>query len=370
MLPAAVQRELTDRYDLEEEPVYITNFSKEFESKSEIEIRRSRPQQEQRGSATNFGEGVLLPTMTTTDVGEQKITLNKSLSESAMVIEPERHCEGMSGNNTENMPPVPTPGWDETAGISEIEATSESVVGEDYMAAQTQTHGGEVELGELGHKYASTPGAIELTESSSIDAEIDMHLEVPRKGGDCDRVYVHRFALMFCTFSLLALFVVCFIFYPDPVELCLNLSLDDEDIMGKGLHDKGSYQLNITNPNSVDVHIHDLEITAYYGGVAEENGLLNTEKMDYHIPAHGTLSKNQTYTFAQNCTDAVPIATLNGCFNGYRAYIIYEIVTSFKACVLSFICHEGIVSKSDYKSDCTGGNEMVCTELGFFQFGW
>jgi len=262
---------------------------------------------------------------------------------------------------------VPTPGGDETAGNLENEETLESVVEENYMAAQTQTAGGEVELGELGHKLATTPRVIE---SSCIDSETDMDWELEgRTGGDCDRIFKHRFCFMFCSVSLLVLIIVCFIFYPNPVELCLNLSLDAKDIMDKVSNDEGSYQLKITNPNSIDVHIHGLEITAYYGGVAEENWVLDTEKMDYYIPAHGTLSKNQTYTFAQNCTAAVPIQTIDGCINGYRAYITYNIVTSFKACVLSFVCHEGIVSESDYQSDCPGNN-MVCTELGFLQLDW
>jgi len=347
-----VDRELTDLDDLAE-PVFLTNFSSDMQSPS------VRPQQEQRGNMSDFGEGV--PQPETTDGSEQKTMSSKTLSEGDEVKVNQRHSDDISPK----LPPAPTPGWDETAGNFEHEATSESVVELNYTAAQTQTPGGEVELGELGDKFTSTPGEIE---SSSIDSEIDMDKKLARKtGGDCDRIYTHRFSLMFCTLILLALIIVCFIFYPKPVELCLNISLDDEEIMEKVLDDEGSYQLNITNPNSIDVHIHGFEITVYYGGVAEENWLLNTEKMDYYIPAHGTLSKNQTYTFTQNCTAAVPIATLDGCLRGYRAYIIYDIVTSFKACVLSFVCHEGIVSKFNYKRDCSE-DDMVCTELDLFQF--
>jgi len=351
--------ELTDVDDLAE-PVIITNFSEEYEGKSEVKNQSVRPQQKQRRDMTDFGEGV--PQPATIDGSEQKTMMNKtlSLSDSDVLIMHKRH----SDNKSPSMPPVPTPG-EETAGNLENEASSSSVVEESYMAAQTQTPGGEVELGELGHKFPSTPGAIE---SSSVDSEIDLdEIIVLKKGGDCDRIYIHRFSLLCCSLTLLAFIIVCFIYYPKPVELCLNLSLDDEEIMEKVLNDEGGYLLNITNPNSIDVHIHGLEITAYYGGVAKENGLLNTEKMDYYIPAHRTLSKNQTYTFTQNCTAAIPITTLNGCFYGYRAYMIYDIVISFKACVLSFVCHEGIVSKSDYKSDCSE-NDMVCTELEFFQF--
>jgi len=345
-----VDRELTDLDDLAE-PVFLTNFSSDMQSPS------VRPQQEQRGNMSDFGEGV--PQPETTDGSEQKTMMNKTLGESDVVIVHERHSDDIGPK----MPPVPTPGRDETTGDLENEAASESVVEQNDTAAQTP--GGEVELGELGHNFASTPGVIK---SSSVDSEMDMdQIPVHKTGADCNCVYTHRFSLLCCTLSLLALVILCFIFYPKPVEMCLNLSLDDEEIMEKVLDDEGSYQLNITNPNSIDVHIHGLEITAYYGGVAKENWLLNTEKMDYYLPAHGTLSKYQTYTFAQNCTAAVPIATLDGCFNGYRRYINYDIVTSFKACVLSFVCHEGIVSKSNYQSACSE-NDMVCTELELFQF--
>lgn len=153
------------------------------------------------------------------------------------------------------------------------------------------------------------------------------------------------------------------------MQLCLKLSLDDEELMDKVLNDERNYELNITNPNSIDVDISGLEISVYYGGVAEENGLLNAQKMNYHIPAHSTLSSNHTYTFTQDCTAAVPIAVLHGCYNGYRAYIPFDIVTSFKACVLSFVCHEETVSKSNFESNCPE-EEVVCTELGFFRFDW
>jgi len=345
------------------EPVFVTNFSEEYEGKSDVKNQSARPQQEQRSNMTCFGEGV--PQPETIEGGEQKTMLSKAMSESEVLIM--RDSDIINANTPDiykssDMPTFPTPG-EETAGNLENEATSESVFEQNYTAGQTQTPGGEVELGELGHK-CPTPDAIE---SSSYYSEIDIQIIVPEKGGDCDRIYIHKFSLLFCTLTLLTLIILCFIYYPKPVELCLNLSLDDEEIMEKVLNDEGSYQLNITNPNSIDVNIQGLEMTAYYGGVAEENWVLNTEKMDYYIPAHGMLSKNKTYTFTQNCTAAIPIATLNGCFNGYRAYMIYDIVISFKACVLSFVCHEGIVSKSNYQSACSE-NDMVCTELELFQF--
>jgi len=355
---SVVDGELSELDDYAES-VLLTGFSGRSEGNTEMKYPSQRPQQEQRGDMTDFGGGVPLPA---TEGGVQKTMLN-SVSEFGEAKLSERDSSEGSSPINEERTVIPTPGWHETAGNVEHEPTFESVDDESYMEAQTQDPAGEVELGEIGHKSTFTPGENEI---SSIDAEIEMEYELAQKsGGDCDRLYAHRFCLMFCTLSLLALSIVCFIFYPDPMELCLHLSLDEE-IIKKVLHDEGSYQLNITNPNSIDVHIHGLEITAYYGGVAEENWLLNTEKMDYYIPANGMLSEKQTYTFAQNCTAAVPVATLNGCYNGHRAYIIYDIVTSFKACVLSFICHEGIVSKSDYKSGCPE-NDMVCTKLEIFQ---
>jgi len=223
-----------------------------------------------------------------------------------------------------------------------------------------------------------TPGGVDrssidnssiLPDSLSVDW---LQMEgggVQKKEGDCDRIYPYRICLSLCTTSLMALFIVCFIFYPKPVELCLKLSLDDEDIMEKVLDDTGNYKLSFTNPNSLDVDIYGLEISAYYEGVTEENRLLNARKMDYHISAHSTLRSNHTYTFTQDCTATVPIATLHGCYTGYRSHITYDMVTSFKACVLSFVCHEGIVSKFRYKSNCPE-EEMVCTDLGFFQHDW
>jgi len=375
--PREMDGELSESEDFAES-VLITGVSRRSEGIPDMKSPSQHPQQEQRGNMTDFGGGVPLPateggeqkTMPSVPLpgaegGEQKTMPNRSLRESGFGKLSERHLEGISPSS-ESMHVVPTPGYDETAGNFENEPTFESVDDEEeyYMEAQTQAPGGEVELGELGHKPMISPGQLD---SSSIDAELEMEWEQAHKtGGDCDRLYIHRFSLMFCAFIFLALSIACFIFYPDPLELCLHLSLDEE-IMKKVLHDEGSYQLNITNPNSIDVHIQGLEISAYYGGVAEENWLLNSEKMDHYIPAHSMLSEKETYTFAQDCTSAVPVATLNGCYNGYRTSITYDIVTTFKACVLSFVCHEGIVSKSAYKSGCPE-NDVVCTKLEIFQF--
>jgi len=247
--------------------------------------------------------------------------------------------------------PTPTEGEDNvTAGNQEYEASSASSTGptpglEMVILSTNATPSGE--------------GSSIVFESDDTNIEL-LH----KKGGDCGRIYPYRICLSLCILIALALFILCFIYYPKPLQLCLKLSLDEE-IMENVFDDVGNYKLNITNPNSIDVDIHGLEISAYYGGVAEENWLLNSEMMDYHIPSHSTVSSNHTYTFIQNCTAAVPITTLDGCYAGYRAYITFDIVTSFKACILSCLCHEGIVSKSQYESNCPE-DDMVCTDLELF----
>jgi len=270
----------------------------------------------------------------------------------------------------ENVPsPTPTPGSKkhfESTNHLELVTLTVSTAGNDeassvYDIGEGQTPGVEISTRSTN----ATPGGEASSEISDHGADDTSEELLADKYGDCDLLYPYRILLTLCTLSLLALLVLCFIFYPKPVELCLKLSLDDEEIVEKVLDDEGNYKLNLTNPNSIDVDIHGLEISAYYGGVAEENWLLNAEKMDYHIPAHSTLTSDHTYTFTQDCTAAVPLTTLNGCIKGYRTHIAFEIVTSFKACLLSFVCHEGIVSKSHYKSYCPE-DEMVCTELGFF----
>jgi len=294
-----------------------------------------------------------------TPSGEDVACGNKICGESTMQLElvpkpiptPGGKKQFESTNHVELVPlPVFTPGNDEASSVSPIgEGLTPGI--ETAIRSTNATPAGEC--------------SSEISDPSVAD-DISEELSL-KKEGDCDRIWPYRILLTLCTLSLLALLILCFIFYPKPVELCLKLSLSDEEILEKRLDDEGNYNLNLTNPNSIDVHIHGLEISAYYGGVAEENRLLNAEKMDYHIPAHSTLTSNHTYAFAQDCTDAVPLTTLHGCHNEYRAHITYDIVTSFKACILSFVCHERIVSKSYYKSFCPE-DEMVCTKLELFQF--
>jgi len=299
-------------------------------------------------------------------VSELERVPDSVLSESIIRVLPESPSMDMSSSFTEKKAAAIPFANEEAPDGLEINSKSESLREEGCMSPTTPTPGGEVEMIEAAKEFEATPGEFKILRRIPTYEEE----EEAEEGADCHLFFIHRFCFSFCIVSLLALLLVCFIHYPKPLKLCLKLSLDDDDIMRKVLDDEGSYELNITNPNSIDVHIHGLEIKAYYGGVAEENSLLNFAKMDYHIPSHGTHISNQTYTFTQNCTAAVPISILYGCSRGSRHVIIFDLVTSFKrACVLSFVCQEGIAFKSDYESNCPE-DDMVCTELGIFQLTW
>jgi len=343
---SSVSRNLPDMVHESEEKA---KQNKSFSETNKIAIKRF-------GSTANLEQ---LPSPVLSPVSEDAARSNKILNESKIQLE---------------LAPLPTftPGRKkqfESTSLLEMELSVVSTPGNDEGSSVYPIIAGQTPGVEMANRHTdATPGGEVSSEVSDPSIADDTSEELlPKKSGDCDLLFPYRILLTLCTSSLLALAILCFIFYPKPVELCLKLSLSDEEILEKRLDDEGNYNLNLTNPNSIDVHIHGLEISAYYGGVAEENRLLNAEKMDYHIPAHSTLTSNHTYAFAQDCTDAVPLTTLHGCHNEYRAHITYDIVTSFKACILSFVCHERIVSKSYYKSFCPE-DEMVCTKLELFQF--
>jgi len=162
------------------------------------------------------------------------------------------------------------------------------------------------------------------------------------------------------------IFLLCFIFFLQQGELCLELHLDDKDIMQKILKNWGSWEMNVINPNNIHVYIYSLTIKAYYGCVRAENLFLQADKMDFHIPAHGKHSTNQSYIFVENRTAAVSIQNFTECSMGYRASLTFDMVTSFEACVLKFVCRGMIVKESVYRSNCSD-DDMVCTKLEIFQ---
>jgi len=212
-----------------------------------------------------------------------------------------------------------------------------------------------------------TPSSRSGRESISSDSGGSCDEKEGRKiGGHCHRLYRYWYCCSFCTLSLWTIFILCVIFFSQQVELCLKLHLDDKDIMQKVLNDEGRWGMNVINPNNIDVYIYGLAIKAYYGGVQDENLFLQTDKRDFHIPAHGKHSSNQSYIFVENSTAAVSIQTFTECSMGYRASLTFDMVTSFEACVLKFVCRGMMVKESVYRSNCSD-DEMVCTKLEIFQ---
>jgi len=300
----------------------------------------------------------------------QKTMTDKDLSVIEDIVVSAKPSQNVSQTYTGGHAGVPTHGEDVTPGELENEDISEvSVMESKTTAGRTKP---EVEMGDLRTTPGGedAPGSSDLSDYAGSDEVFIIEKDkgiADKPRGDCYRLYIWKFYLTLFILIVLALLIVCFVFWPTPLDLCLKLSLNDQDIMDKLLDDEGGYDLKITNPNSIDIDIHGLEIKAYYGGVAEENWLINAEGMDYHIPALSTWNtSNQTYTFTQDCTAAVPISTLNGCSVGYRKYIPFELVTSFEACLLSFICHEVLI-ESEYESNCPE-DDWVCTEVEIFQF--
>jgi len=238
------------------------------------------------------------------------------------------------------------------------------------------TPGNNIFLGYRLEEAISDCNEVELRRSpssrsgcESISTDLDRYWdqkEGRKLEGYCHRLYRYWYCCTFCTLSLWTIFILCFIFFSQEVELCLKLHLDDKDIMQKVLNDEGSWEMNVINPNNIDVYIYGLAIKAYYGGVQDENLFLQADKMDFHIPAHGKHSSNQSYIFVENRTAAVSIQNFTECSMGYGASLTFDMVTSFEACVLKFVCRDMMVKESVYRSNCSD-NDMVCTKLEIFQ---
>jgi len=236
------------------------------------------------------------------------------------------------------------------------------------------TPGNSISLGNL--KDAAVSGCFELElwripsspsgcESISVyPGSTKDHKEERKRGGNCHWLWACKYCFPFCTLCLVTILILCSIFLPYQVELCLKLHLDEKDIIKRVVNDEGSWEMNISNPNSINVYIYGLAIKAYYGGVLDENLLLIADKMDYHIPAYSAHSSNQTYTFVKNSTAAVSIQTFKGCSMRHQRFIAFDMVTSFEACVHKFVCRE-IVKESVYRSNCPE-DDMVCTKLEIF----
>jgi len=215
-------------------------------------------------------------------------------------------------------------------------------------------------------KY-ETPGAdFEIYETKEeFEARITNWLkDHGDKKGDFYEFYVHRICFTLCTFTLLAIFVTCFILFPRPLELCLKFPFNDQDIETKVLGDKGGYELKISNPNKLGVDIIGLEIEAYFGGKNENNRVISAGKKNYHIDGYSNTTSVEDFKFTNNCIDAIPIATLRACSNNQRQYMSFDVVSSLKACLISFVCQNSVISESEYKSNCEK-DDWVCTELSF-----
>jgi len=350
--------------------VLIQERSTQDEEEEEEDVDMKSPsvvihQQMQRSKNIDTFESVEVERV---DQSDKKTMTDEDLSVIEKIGVSAKPSQNVSHTYTGEHAGVPTPGEDVTPGELENEDTSEfSVTSESKIDAGTAK--AEVEMGDLRPTPGGedTPGNVELSDYDGSDGPEVLIMDKNKDRADCDRLYIHRFCLTLFILIVLALLIVCFVFYPKPLELCLKLSLDDQDMMEKLLDDEGGYDLKITNPNSIDIDIRDLEIKVYYGGVAEENWLINAEGMDCHIPRLSTWNtSNQTYAFTKDFSAAVPISTFNACSVGYRKYIPFKLVTSFEACSLSFICHEVLI-ETEYESNCPE-DDWVCIEVEILQF--
>jgi len=182
--------------------------------------------------------------------------------------------------------------------------------------------------------------------------------------GDCYFIWKHKKCCFLCFVFLLLLLSLFLILIPRPLHLCINFTFDDEKGIYKVLGDEGYFHLKITNPNNIPVSLSEFEINAYYGGVDEVKKVINVERSDYSIGAKNTFkTANETYVFAQNSTDVVPVAALDSCSFGYRTDLTYDVVASFKGCFMPFLCKSRIVLKSSYVNNCLEDDEWVCTKF-------
>jgi len=280
----------------------------------------------------------------------------------------------------------PTPGGSLENDLDVIKMASEE--SKDLMDNQdTQTEKNVIELQPMtaggptpGEKLTSDDedskselSAFSLSRPSDPDSEYEFDpfsSEDYHTKGDCAIVNTtrRRWCCIILNLLVWAAFVSCFIFYPHSVELCLRLSFEDWDIADKLSGDKGRYELKISNPNYLDVDIKGLEIKAYYGGVAEANGIININRTDYSIPGHSSHSlTNQTFNFTQDCTAVISPMTLNSCSKGYRAFVDFQLEYTYTGCVFKIICPNRIVFESTYESTCPE-DEWVCTKLKVFRW--
>jgi len=183
--------------------------------------------------------------------------------------------------------------------------------------------------------------------------------------GDCNFCWRHKVCCFVCLIFLLVLSVILLVVIPRPLQYCVAFSFDDQNAMNKVSGDEGHFDMQIKNRNFIPVSIQEFEINTYYGGVNEVQQLINVPSSDYSIGAKNTLStNNRTYVFAQDSTDVVPAATLRSCSEGNRVDLTYHIVTSFKGCLMPFICKSGIVLESSYVNRCLEDNYWECTDFG------
>jgi len=235
-----------------------------------------------------------------------------------------------------------------------------------YTPGEGTTQGGP--QGEVSSQEDPIPGGFvapwvdDVQEIMDLDEDID---KIQRSDiGDCNFVWKHKKCCFLCSVFLFFLIIICLLLAPRPLHLCINFSFDDENAIDKVFGDAGNFDLKITNPNYVPVSLHGFAINAYYGGVADVKELINVERSDYSIGAQHTFNtNNETYFFAQNSTDVVPLAALDSCSAGYRTDLTYDLVTTFKGCFMSFMCKNSIVLKSSYVNHCLEEDGWMCNEF-------
>jgi len=219
----------------------------------------------------------------------------------------------------------------------------------------------EATPGEMGNEWMD-----DFKEYDALDEDLDEDIDQIQKSdiGDCYICWKHKKCCGCLGICLLLLFLVGVIVLPKPLRLCVALSFDDENAMDKVPGDEGHFELEITNPNYIPVSINGFGISAYYGGVEEEKEVINVARSDYAIGAKNTLkTSNKTYVYAPNSAGAVPIAVLDSCSGGFRADLTYDLVASFKGCMMPFMCKSGIVLETSYVNSCLEEDEWVCTEF-------
>merc|ERR1719233_662428 len=235
-----------------------------------------------------------------------------------------------------------------------------------YTPGGGTTQGGPE--GEVSSQEEPTPGGIVAPWVDDFQGMLDWDEDIDdlqrNDIGDCNFIWKHKKCCFICSVFLFFLIFICLLLAPRPLDLCINFSFDDETAIGKVFGDAGNFELKITNPNYVPVSLHGFAINAYYGGVADVKEVINVERSDYSIGAQHTFNtNNETYFFAQNSTDVVPLAALDSCSAGYRTDLTYDLVTTFKGCFMSFMCKNSIVLKSSYVNHCLEEDGWMCTEF-------